>query len=505
MGEDVISFGPGRSRRAEQAIESLFRAWYPHLVLVGYALTSDQDLAEQLAARACLRLWRRWRPIADPRAARARLRRAVVRLSGTRAMTEAQLDQRLRDLPPGEARRRVDTGAAWQRLQALRSRSARRRRIAMAGCAAAAVIAVRAATLTTAHPHDGNPDVPASAGPHTRQDGGHLAFDGYGPHVAYRQYPGAVTERIVVGGGEVLSLTRDGDAMWAVLVFSPAAYPHFELARIDPRTGVVTLLTALGENPGVVAAAGGRLWMTNPADGARDQVVRIDPVTGKITGGVHLKAGHCGYLTSSGGELWAECGSGSWRTAFLRLDPATGQVLERLGPVRGPIGGQIAITPQGVWYYDNYSGLNGIMRTGGRQHIVTVRDIAYPVGFVFTRSLAYAQGALWVLTGDERVAKVDPGTGRLLRIFTYRSYDPGRQGGLDFLTAGQGSLWFIDDGYPFSGVLRVAMSTGKPLGGVPIKPGACYQPCWQIYDAGGAIWVPTVGSLLRIDPARLPG
>jgi RNA polymerase sigma-70 factor (sigma-E family) len=86
VADDIITFGApdrgaGPGRDADGAIESLFHACYPRLVRTGYALTGDWDLAEQLAQEAYLRLWRRWRWIADPQAAPAYLQRTVVNLS----------------------------------------------------------------------------------------------------------------------------------------------------------------------------------------------------------------------------------------------------------------------------------------------------------------------------------------------------------------------------------------------------------------------------------------
>jgi len=69
--DDIITLGvpERRSRRdADESIESLFRTHYPHIVYTAFALVGDWDLAEQLAQEAYLRLWRRWRWIADPRA-----------------------------------------------------------------------------------------------------------------------------------------------------------------------------------------------------------------------------------------------------------------------------------------------------------------------------------------------------------------------------------------------------------------------------------------------------
>jgi RNA polymerase sigma-70 factor (sigma-E family) len=116
VADDIISFGrpvpgDGRRRDADEAIESLFHACYPHLVRTGYALTADWDLAEQLAQEAYLRLWRRWRWLADPQAAPAYLQRTVVNLSREtirrrvierRALGRRRADERV-VMPPDSA------------------------------------------------------------------------------------------------------------------------------------------------------------------------------------------------------------------------------------------------------------------------------------------------------------------------------------------------------------------------------------------------------------------
>jgi RNA polymerase sigma-70 factor (sigma-E family) len=82
--DDIISFGTPerRSRReADESVESLFHAHYPRIVYTAFSLVGDWDLAEQLAQEAYLRLWRRWRWIADPQAAPMYLQRTVVNLS----------------------------------------------------------------------------------------------------------------------------------------------------------------------------------------------------------------------------------------------------------------------------------------------------------------------------------------------------------------------------------------------------------------------------------------
>jgi len=82
--DDIITVGaPGRRYRrdADASIESLFHTHYPHVVYTAFGLVGDWDLAEQLAQEAYLRLWRRWRLLADPQAAPSYLQRIVVNLS----------------------------------------------------------------------------------------------------------------------------------------------------------------------------------------------------------------------------------------------------------------------------------------------------------------------------------------------------------------------------------------------------------------------------------------
>jgi DNA-directed RNA polymerase specialized sigma24 family protein len=49
--DDIISAGKPR-REPDQAIESLFRAWYPRLARTAFCIVGDWDLAEQLAQEA---------------------------------------------------------------------------------------------------------------------------------------------------------------------------------------------------------------------------------------------------------------------------------------------------------------------------------------------------------------------------------------------------------------------------------------------------------------------
>jgi DNA-directed RNA polymerase specialized sigma24 family protein/streptogramin lyase len=542
VADDIITFGaaghgPGSGQlSADERFELLFQAGYPQLVRTGYLLTGGWDLAEQLAQDAYLRLWRRtrWRWLKDPRdvstylqrtvmnASRQTIRRRVIdrrvlkvgrakppppvaadpadfaeycasgpdgRGGGDWELASTDLERQQETLPP-VLDHEVDTGRGWRELQALRSRASRNRgALAVAGLAAAVAIAFTVPALS------GGPTAVTRATAPVNRSGSTPA--------AVRTFPRAIVASIPVSG--VIDIVQDGTQVWAISAPIQAGASAYRLVGIDLRADKITLQMAIGSAPRVVAAGDGEVWLTTAQGSAGGQVVRIDPATGKIIATLHLAAGQCDYVTFSSGRLWAQCGSGRTNSVLLRINPITGQVQRRLGPVRGPVG-QSLVGPSGAWYLTGYSGISEEIGTGGGAHAFANLDsTTISAGFAYAQSLVYGQGSLWTLTNDEHVAKINPGTGHIERLYTAASYDPAGAGGLNVLTVGQGSLWFLDDGYPFSGVLRVSMVTGRPLDGVTIPAGACgSSACSQIYDIGGRIWVPTMTALLEIDPARLP-
>ncbi len=233
----------------------------------------------------------------------------------------------------------------------------------------------------------------------------------------------------------------------------------------------------LGPEPRAIAAGAGRVWLTTPYSQAGGQIVRVNPASCNV-GGVR-------------------------RNAIWRINPVTQQVFRLTGTLHGYIS-SLTAAPRGLWYVVNFQRIAGLTNTGGNPQPVTARDPGYylPPG---GQGLVYDSGSIWVLSGGERLTQIDALNGRVMQVFTYRNYDPSRAGGLNFLAAGGGWLWFLDNGYPFSGVLRVGETTARPAGGVAIAPNSCgQQVCSQIFYTPGSVWVPTAELLLRIDTSRLP-
>jgi len=134
--------------------------------------------------------------------------------------------------------------------------------------------------------------------------------------------------------------------------------------------------------------------------------------------------------------------------------------------------------------------------SGTRLAGLTVNDS----GYQFTLSdaeLALGHGAIWALSGNENIARIDPATGGITAVVSYHSFDPtyAFTGG-PFIEVGQGSLWLLAD-LGHTQVLRISLRTGQPLGRIRVG-GSCGQPCSQIYDAAGAVWVPSGSDIVRI-------
>ena len=414
-------------------------------------------------------------------------------------MTDTDLERRLRDmrladLPPGTAGRPVDTARAWRDFQSLRSRSAAIRRRAMT---AAALVVIAATAIA----------IPALAGSHSLGGGPHPSATGSLPP-STRGYPGAIAARYQLSG--VTAVVGDAGHAWVIRDIGQAGKAStYQLAGINLQTNSIMFRVGLGRQLRAIASGYGRLWMTTGNGQARGQIVRVDLATGQVLSTIHLAAGRCDALSYGSGHLFANCEiSGPAQTAFWRINPITQRAYQLTGTLRGSISSVVA-TPQALWYVVNDTRITGLRNIDGNPQHVIARDPGYQDAWPSAQGLVYDEsspGYIWALSGGEKLAQIASYTGRIARYFTYHNYDPARAGGLDFLTAGNGWLWFLDNGYPFSGALRVSEATGRPAGGVPIAPNSCGQEsCSQIYFTPGSVWVPTAELLIRIAPGRLPG
>jgi len=405
-------------------------------------------------------------------------------------MNDTRFEQELRAGLRAESERLINVDRAWNRFLRRRQATRRRRQLAAAAVAAAAVITVL---------------VPAVV---VRLGGAVASHSGQRPARPVPTTPAgdAVVARIPVA--DVISLASYGSDVWALT-------DTHELVRIDARTNVVTLrvpVAGLAKDTTVVTG-GGALWLDGLGSSGDSRLLRIDPATGAISARTNLPAG-CGQAAYGLGHVWVLC-NGTDTARVLRIDPATALVDAQTGTLPGPAYSLVAGS-EGVWYITDDAGpaqvdpsgthLTGLKVTGPKYLNVHSPDYIGPLA---GSQLVLGGGAVWALAGNvsgrpESIAAINPATGRITRAFTYSeaagvNYD---FWGL-YATVGQGSIWVLAP-LGHNEVVRVSMTTGKPLS-VVHPGGSCSQYCTQIYDAAGAVWEPTSQQILRIDPARMPG
>jgi RNA polymerase sigma-70 factor (sigma-E family) len=110
------------SRR--DALALLYERHYAELVRLAFALTSDWDLAEELAQDAFVRVWRSWGNIRDQQSAPAYLRTTVINLA--RGSLRRRLQER-RAWRDASDQRSADPDASIDLLYALTRLPARKR------------------------------------------------------------------------------------------------------------------------------------------------------------------------------------------------------------------------------------------------------------------------------------------------------------------------------------------------------------------------------------------
>jgi len=524
--DDVVILGGSRRRlgqEREEAIEELFRGEYPRLVRRAFALLGDLDRAEQVAVQAFADLCRHWRQAGRDHHAPKYLEMAATRLArdaggagGGRAgvgraggavgamsrgsPAEPGANAELLEVDSDEAPEiesyetpEVDADRGWREFEALRARrTAATRRNIKALIAVAAVVAVAVAyPLLASRRHASQPAPPQLV------------------NLPPPNNPHAVVARLNLSG--VISVAGTSTQAWAIrqiprsiIIEQPAAASTYQLAAIDLGTNDVTYRLNLGRRPRAIAAGAGRVWMTTPAGQEGGQIERIDPASGRVVQTLHLRAGSCSQLSFNSGRLYAACTAWPAGTGIWAINPVTGRAVLLGSPVRGFVVSLVA-APSAVWYERNYADVSGRARVSGRsiavQRAKYVRSLAAPG----TGGLAYDAGSIWALGSRERLTRIDELTGKVLDTFNYQNFDTSPAGGLDFFTAAEGWLWFLDNGYPFSGVLRVSEDTGQPVGGIWIPPNSCgARSCSLIFSTPGSIWVPTTNLLVRISPAAMP-
>ncbi len=316
-------------------------------------------------------------------------------------------------------------------------------------------------------------------------------------------------KRVGLGAAALLVV---GAAALALVLFNRDAAPPVvlpnSLVRIDPDTLKPTDVVPIGDEPDVVVAAGGFLWVTHYV----------------------LRDTDSGDLRNAGDRT------------LTRVDPSTGEV-KVVGGGLAPCG--LTADPSGdVWVANCFEAASGPSGNVVRVDASTLDFEAtwpVPAGDGFYRGLAYGGGSLWVsevsggdnLPSRHTLTEVDPQTG------VQRSIRVGARVAWLAWSDGYGDLWMSNFDFGSVSRLHAATRVVRTVDGVANNPAVIavdgdtvwvadwstehvaridavrssaahtvalsasnFKGVWYIAAGAGAVWAttPRDGALWRIDP-----
>lgn len=155
-------------------------------------------------------------------------------------------------------------------------------------------------------------------------------------------------------------------------------------------------------------------------------------------------------------------------------------------PIRvGPSPVAVAVGEGSVWVANNADGT--VTRVDARERKPVGRPVRVGSGPL---AIAVGESSVWVATGEGRLARIEPGTGRVAGT-------PAEVPGAGGVAVGAGAVWVTRR--DSASVVRVDPASGQ-VEGAPIQVGR--QPT-DVAVAAGAVWVANSGdgTVTRIDPA----
>jgi len=288
---------------------------------------------------------------------------------------------------------------------------------------------------------------------------------------------------------------------------TPEVRPN-SVVRIDPVTMKVTQAVSIGDAPDLVIAAGGFLWITShvlrdtPSRALRNAgdrtLTRVDPSTGKaivVGGGL----APCGLTADPSGDVWvANCypTAGS-HDNVVRIDARTLD-FKTTWPLPGGDGFFRGLVYGGgsLWVSETFGGiiptpniLTQIDPEAGVRHTIHLASVA--TGLAWSE----AYGDLWINNFDSgSVTRLHAATGAMKTI-------GGVANNPAFAVVDDGFVWVGDWAAPQVVRLR-AIGPARPRSiALPSRRGGLVG-IWNIAAGAGDIWAttPRDGALWRIDP-----
>jgi DNA-binding SARP family transcriptional activator/streptogramin lyase len=283
----------------------------------------------------------------------------------------------------------------------------------------------------------------------------------------------------------------------------PAVTRPFPLQRPERARRVSTrarvLLVAL--TIAAVAAAASIALTTSGSGGNSPTVMRalpadsigaVDSSTGAIVSSVSVP-GRPARLAAAAGRLWTSRDSDS---ALVAVDTRRSAISQIVDPRTAPV--DVEVGPSGVWALGDDGQLVKVDPVAGE---VSSKIGVAPAGTdggsasAFGQPTPMAVGArsIWIADLDNGVIRVDPATGREIRI---------RAGRVDGVALGDGAVWAASG--PSAAVLRIDPRTDRVTARISLvgKPDVLSPYPYAIAVGGGFVWVVNgnTGTVTKIDP-----
>jgi YVTN family beta-propeller protein len=262
----------------------------------------------------------------------------------------------------------------------------------------------------------------------------------------------------------------------AATTTAPAGPPE----PVNVETAGATKIADLGE-PDWLVLAGGAAW----AAGVGDGVGQLDGATGALVGSVAIPGAVCLAMDVGFDSVWA--GSCGTEPAVVRIDPTTGKAIATIPLDIEDLQGEssLAAGEGAVWAITSDSKLVKI----DPEKDAVAETYAAPAGAAAVRA---DFGALWVTNPEKgTLARLSPADGS---VEAEISVGPGPR----FLAVGEGGVWVLNQGDgtvahvdpATNAVVATIAVDSQPIGGGDIAVG------------GGFVWARVSGTLVvKIDPA----
>jgi YVTN family beta-propeller protein len=254
------------------------------------------------------------------------------------------------------------------------------------------------------------------------------------------------------------------------------------VAVIDPETNTIVDEIAVGGKPSGLAVGEGFVWVGNHDN---DTLLQIDPRSLDVVRTTGLGATPTDVEVGAG-SVWV---LSDW--AVLRVNPATHDVVATALLPRRLGGGRwshMEVGGNAVFVCTCADGPGSVIR------IDATTMSAEPIRSSPVWMIAYGEGALWALTGNEldTIKRIDPKTKAVDTIPLGRI---GESSGWRFrIAAGNGAIWVLAP----ASLWQIDSTTKRFVGSVALSH---REEGSSLSTGDGAVWLADVaGNVLRVDP-----